>query len=319
MYANLEEASEGESEWSLAFFDQRPLPHTDLMHRARSDLEPPDPTVSTDFFVTEIAGTSATSDGQQLVVAPERRMYGPSAETLVKNGERVINATWQCTFPTAGCFKKHGAHEHRADNLKLCHKQKNLGRTIIELSYNLRCAKEENFIHCSDKRNSKESKFDPYKDCNNDPNLVKAGCQLECRKGVPFQVCIYTLDQLGIFNLTDQTVKACRLEATCMSPYVEQNQMFCSSVKATKSFSPDWVKRNALNPHKALNMRKAEETEHRLFASRPETMPLSAWVLWVCAFSSVVFTCFMGCNRIGFCAALKTYHHKPQYPTIGAM
>lgn len=168
-------------------------------------------------------------------------------------------------------------------------------------------------MHCSDGRNSKEPKYDPYKNCNNEPNLVKAECQLQCRKGTPFQVCVYTLDQLGIFKLTDKTVGVCRFESTCMSPYVEQNQMFCSSLKTVKKFSPDWAKRKELNPHKALMKREAEETEHRLYASRPKSMPLSSRVLWACALSSVVATCLSVCNRLGFRDAVKKHFYKSQY------
>jgi len=158
--------------------------------------------------------------------------------------ERIVNATWQCTFPDGNCFTSHGSQEGMPDKMNSCVKEENAGPLTVFMVIDLHCAKMDTRIHC-DKLHPHP--FDPFYTCTNDPNLIMAQCHLECKDGYPFEKCRFDFDKQGLFNMSDETVDTCILDATCMSPYIEQNQMLCSGHQSSSNFKPHWLNRPLSN------------------------------------------------------------------------
>jgi len=193
--------------------------------------------------------TESSSDPSIDPLSGSRRLQEPTATSERRhNGkeeERVINATWQCTFPKGDCFSRQARKEGTPDNLKSCVKQENLAPLTIKFTVDLTCAKIEVAVPC-DKLT--KMNFDPFEMCNNDPKLLSTRCQFACKGKRYVEECIYDLDTAGLYNMSDETVDACSLQETCMSPYVEQNQLFCSGHETTNKFKPHWFSREERLP-----------------------------------------------------------------------
>jgi hypothetical protein len=172
-------------------------------------------------------------------------VHGSQASSEVKhNGtgfERQINATWNCVFPDGTCFQHHAPLEGLPDKMEDCVKEENIGALKVVMEIDLHCLKMDGQMHCD--TDSKNAEFDPFHTCTNDPNMLTASCYLECKNGKPLEHCTFEFDSKGVFNMSDSTVDTCKMVASCKSPYVEANAMFCSSHKSNQLFKPHWDSR----------------------------------------------------------------------------
>eukprot|EP00811_Abedinium_folium_P001219 NODE_11114_length_1307_cov_3.244915.p2 GENE.NODE_11114_length_1307_cov_3.244915~~NODE_11114_length_1307_cov_3.244915.p2 ORF type:complete len:260 (-),score=63.86 NODE_11114_length_1307_cov_3.244915:526-1305(-) len=198
------------------------------------------------------------------------------------------------------CFHRHAPDELLPADVHKCKKEKLLAPLVVELVTDLKCANLDMLIHCDG--NLDTVKHDAYEKCNNDPLLVDVECQQYCVDANPFEKCVYTLDKKGMFNLSDKTVTMCRLDTTCMSPYVEQHQMYCSGHKKTMAFSPDWkTKKGTHNPHNDRTFMSGVargKIKDVIFRSR---MPKASEVRWFFAFVGVILISIFFCVRSGLC------------------
>lgn len=152
--------------------------------------------------------------------------------------ERVVNATWQCTYPEGKCFHNHAPLEGLPEKMEACVHEYNEDPLTVQMTIDLTCAGMTN-VHCDDKMETR--KFDPFYLCNNNPLLLTAECQMECKDRRPVEHCVFHFDSQGVYNMSDETVDICSLEAVCMSPYIEQNQMLCSGHQTVGKFKPHWT------------------------------------------------------------------------------
>lgn len=188
--------------------------------------------------------TASDFSGSQAV----RRLEPSATSQLQHNGthlERTVHAKWQCTFPKGDCFKVHAPMEGLPEQMDTCTEEKAVSALEVHMTIDLTCAKMDAGVNCKKVVNTKQ--FDPFILCNNDPLLIKAKCSIECRSGKwgrdkrPFEVCAFLFDTGGSFSMSDKTVETCNLEAACKSPYVEQNEMFCSGHNSTKKHQAHWL------------------------------------------------------------------------------
>lgn len=153
--------------------------------------------------------------------------------------ERVVDATWECTFPDGNCFQDHAQMEVIPENMDACSNETSVSPTVIDITIDLQCAGIAKLIDCS-RLNGRP--FDPFTRCNVDSGLLKGTCSMTCIQGKPSQVCTYKFDSSGAYNMSDQTVEVCTMDASCKSPYVETNHMLCSGKKTAAGFKPHWAK-----------------------------------------------------------------------------
>lgn len=182
-----------------------------------------------------------------------RRLQPTAASEMRHNGthlERVVQARWQCTYPDGECYTNHAPLEGLPEKMEHCTEEKNRGPLIVDMVINLQCAGLDGHIKCE--RSGPQEEFDPFYACNNDPLLLKARCHIDCRDSKPFEVCTFEFDAAGAFNMSDETIETCNLEAACKSPYVEQNEMFCSGHATAKGHKPHWLSEDAW-AHRAQN------------------------------------------------------------------
>lgn len=161
--------------------------------------------------------------------------------------ERTVHAQWQCTFPKGDCFKNHAPMEGLPEQMDVCTEEKAVSALEVVMAIDLTCAKMASVMSCK-KGGPTGKQFDPFLLCNSDPLMLKAACHLECRYKKewgagfrPFEICMFEFDSGGKYNMSDKTVETCNLEATCKSPYVEQNEMFCSGRNTTKKHQAHWL------------------------------------------------------------------------------
>lgn len=178
--------------------------------------------------------------------AAQRRLDATAKSEMKHNGthmERNIHAKWQCTFPQGDCYKKHAPMEGLPEQMDKCTKEKALQPLEIEMTIDLKCAGVDSLVDCS--RSGSSKPYDPLLLCNTDPMLLQAKCHTECRKngknGKVLEICVFKFDTSGTFNMSDSTVETCTLDAMCKSPYVEQNEMFCSGHNSTKKHKAHWL------------------------------------------------------------------------------
>lgn len=160
---------------------------------------------------------------------------------LTHNGthmERVVDVRWECTYPKGECFARHAPLEGMPEKYEACSTSENLTALSIRMVIDLQCA---NVPGAACNTIELDRPFDPFIMCNNDPDILKATCHFECREAKPFEVCILDFDLGGKCKLDDESVELCKLEATCMSPYIERNQMVCSSHHTASNSKPHWV------------------------------------------------------------------------------
>lgn len=213
-------------------------------------IEPPLPPASQPWAAMNLRlaaraasiAASATDDGPggSDADAP-RRLDASTVSEMRHNGthmERIVHARWQCTFPEGKCFAHHAPLEGMPEKMDKCTQEANKGALAVEMAIDLDCAGMGGQIDC-DRITPQE--FDPFQLCNNDPLLVKATCHLECRKHVPFELCRFEFDTGRTYNMSDDTVDSCNMEAICKSPYIEQNEMFCSGHHTTQKHQPHWI------------------------------------------------------------------------------
>jgi len=190
-------------------------------------------------WVAEDNAAEGMREGQPLRA---RQLQQSVVTEMRHNGthlERVVHAKWQCTMPEGDCAKHHAPLEGLPDQMEKCTNETNEGPLIVNMAIDLTCAGMGATIPCGTplpRRN-----FDPFQMCNTDPLLVKALCHLECRGKTPFEICRFEFDGGRRYNMSDETIDLCDMQATCKSPYVEQNEMFCSGHNTTKKHKADWV------------------------------------------------------------------------------
>lgn len=199
--------------------------------------------------------------------------------------ERVVNATWQCTYPEGKCFHNHAPLEGLPEKMEACVSEHNIDPLTVQMSIDLTCAGMTN-VHCNEKVETR--KFDPFYLCNNNPLLLTAECQMQCHDRRPFQNCTFHFDSEGVYNMSDETVDICTLEATCMSPYIEQNQMICSGHETVGKFKPHWTQR-------ALPDRK--RADHGIRGALKQQAPKSRSVSK--ALSTIALVLFFGSAAFG--------------------
>lgn len=272
-----------------------------------------------------VVGGGALAVGGPVVPASgsdnaSRRLDASTISEMRHNGthmERIVHARWQCTFPEGKCFKNHAPLEGMPEKMEKCTKETNKGPLEVEMSIDLTCAGMGAHIQC-DKLHSQE--FDPFQMCNNDPLLVKARCRIECRDGKPYEICNFDFDSGRMYNMSDETVDSCNLEAICKSPYVEQNEMFCSGHHTTGQHKPHWMTEDRPWAHREQHGLEAPPPSSVGFTvqARPEqlppvprTLPQGAsnaagvssrqkWNLWTMALLLLLVAVALGAARRGW-------------------
>jgi len=170
-----------------------------------------------------------------------RRAESAVTSEMRHNGtgmERVVDATWECVFPDGDCFKEHAHMEAIPENMDACSNETNINATVINVTIDLQCAGLSHLIDC---RMLDGKLFDPFKRCNVDSGMLKATCGMTCIQDKPSQVCVYEFDTSRAYNMSDETIEICTMDASCKSPYVEQNHMLCSGKKTAAGFKPHWL------------------------------------------------------------------------------
>mmetsp|Transcript_90040 Transcript_90040/g.159460 ORF Transcript_90040/g.159460 Transcript_90040/m.159460 type:complete len:288 (+) Transcript_90040:432-1295(+) len=208
--------------------------------------------------------------------------------------ERVVNASWRCVFPQGNCFANHAPLEGLPEKMQNCITEKSVGPLQVQIIIDLHCAKMDNSLHCDS--TLKQTPFDPFYTCTNDPNVVKATCRISCVNNYPVETCLFQFDSQGIFNMSDETIDICRLEAECMSPYVESNTMFCSGHKSAGEFKPHWESRPTPNRVYAT---------HGIRGSRPTPAPpqgesAGSELLWFIAMLVLAVSGLAAATRMGY-------------------
>lgn len=206
-------------------------------------------------------------------------------EMVESNGTmlvRTVDARWECTFPEGNCFTSHAPLEGMPEKLDACTKEENQGPLTVNMVVDLHCAGMALMIQCNEHLNSQP--FDPFYYCNNDPLLIVAQCHLECHDSFPFEVCTFNFDQRGIFNMSDKTIDTCQMQGTCKSPYIEQNQMYCSTHDSAMSFVPHWINQERPWKSRSNNSLQAPHMMMKMRAPVQQEGPtVIGQVLWVCA------------------------------------
>lgn len=191
------------------------------------------------FAQSEVLRRFTPSDPQGQL---DRQLGGRRLAAVRK---RVVNATWECTKPSGDCFANHAAQEGLPTGLKGCVNETNAADLTVIMEIDLHCLKYDNKIHCDKDLN--KNPFDPFYLCNNDPALITAVCQMRCKMGYPFEICTFNFDPQGKYNMSssreDMAIDICGLEAACMSPYIEHNEIYCSGHKEVHSWKPAWLQR----------------------------------------------------------------------------
>lgn len=280
-----------------------------------------------------VDASRATSTGRRMSDSVARRtgsVYSNDGSTVTSSGhhgsqatsemrhngtglERVVNATWKCAFPQGNCFANHAPLEGMPVEMQKCIEEKNKGPLLIQITVDLHCAKMDNTVHCDS--DLKQDPFDPFYTCTNDPNVLKATCQISCKNNFPFEICTFQFDQLGIFNMSDESIDVCKLDAECMSPYIEANVMFCSGHKTSANFKPHWVSRPTPNRVYANHGIRGAPSHKR---AKPPPESVGSELLWLMALVLMAFSAGAAALRMGYLPSLAKWIDALRVGAVGS-
>lgn len=195
--------------------------------------------------------------------------------------ERIVNETWDCTFPEGDCFTRSAHQEGLPTHLDNCINETNLTPLKLLMEIDLHCANMDASLKCDEKLPTNRP-FDPFYLCNNDPLVMEAQCLLECRNGFPWQICTFQFDKSGQLRMDDETIEVCNLDAACRSPYLEQNQIFCSGMKTVDGHKAPWFRREIVRRHAkediaAVNRRRSNSAINSASAVPHPSAAGAAW------------------------------------------
>lgn len=161
-------------------------------------------------------------------------LSAPSRSLSTLHGDVITIGRWTCSN---GCIPEHGEQANLPgyDPNAACTEGQSVGSLELQDDIDLTCLGSS--LTCDDIENNetwKNWREDPYSNCDQDPDLLWAECELVCRFGIhPTKRCTYKFDRNNVYGMHGQSgmygYQHCILLMNCPPNATdEDNTLYCN-------------------------------------------------------------------------------------------